>query len=180
MRWVSDAPSPSDPPGTPPSAWRQEPAIKDDRWWDFQSAAAAANRLLDDLPRMLRHWDRLRWAPETRDGFEKIKALGDALSLALPYIEFPLGKYERATHHTRSRPKPWHIPALVIANIVVEALIKSGAHSPRTTRNSTVVRIVRAAFVRMDYQNIGMITTDAIGAYLTRRSAKFGNFGTAT
>jgi hypothetical protein len=97
MRW------PCDPPAADPDP--PEPEIDTDKWWDFQGVADAANTLLDCVPGMLWHWERLRRLSETRDGYEAIKAFGEALTRALPYIKFPLGEYERRTHH--KRPKDW-------------------------------------------------------------------------
>jgi hypothetical protein len=166
MRW------PSDPPDDPDSPWLQCEILEPDtdRWWDFEGAADAAKTLLASVPAMLSFWDQLRWAPETRAGHEAIKALGGALSLALPYVEFPFGKYER---QVRKRPKNWHVPAIIIASFIREALIQSGRGAPALTRNSVLVRVVRQALVRMEYPNIGTVTPTAIGAHLTRWADKY-------
>jgi hypothetical protein len=37
-------------------------------YWDFKAAFDAAKLLLETTPAMLRHWDGLQWAPETRGG----------------------------------------------------------------------------------------------------------------
>lgn len=123
IRW------PSDP--TSPAAGCDD---ETDQWWDFQAAIKAANTLNAAFPAMLSHWDGLQWAPETRGGYEAIKALDTTLSLAMPYIEFPFGKYERKTHRHRHRPKDWHMAAIVIAKFFIEAMIKSGGKAPSTSR----------------------------------------------
>jgi hypothetical protein len=164
MRW------PTDPPPASDSPWLSEQEIEaDDPWWDVQGAADAANTLLDSVQAMLWHWNQLRRWPETRDGYEAVKALGDALSLALPYIKFPFGEY-KPTHH--KQPKQWHLPAFLIATVIGEAIIQSGRR-PRLSRNSIVVRIVRRVLVRMEYRHMPSAT--AISAHLTRRAALFGN-----
>lgn len=141
-----------------------------DRYWDFDAAFAAAKLLLESMPAMLRHWNGLLWAPETRGGHPAIKALQDSLTVALPYIEWPFGEYVRQTG--RKKPKPWHLPALMVARVVVKAMIEAGHDEPSITRNSVVVRIVRTALIRMGFLN--EITTSAVGAHLTRWNKKHG------
>jgi hypothetical protein len=86
LRW------PGDPPAVPGSPWlTKEPEPEPDRWWDFEAATEAAKLLNHSIPRMLSHWEGLRWAPETRGGYDAIKTLGEALSTAMPYVEWPLG-----------------------------------------------------------------------------------------
>jgi hypothetical protein len=142
------------------------------RWWDFKAASDAAKTLLDSVPAMASHWDGLRWAPETCGGYEAIKTLGDALVIALPYIEWPFGHYQRQTG--RKRPKAWHIPAVLIAHVIVKAMIGAGHNEPGITRNSVVVRVVHKALIRMRFPDSEMITATAIGAHLTRWDEKFG------
>jgi hypothetical protein len=143
----------------------------DDRWWDFEGARNSANTLLDSIPSMLQHWETLRRWPETLDGYEVIKALEHALARALPYIEWPFGEGER---QDPPRPSSWHMPAVLIANIIAEALIRSGRLSTSTVANSTVVKVVHKALIRLEYPDID---ASAIAMYLTRRSAKFGPLG---
>jgi hypothetical protein len=162
---------PSDPPDSP---WlpKEEIETNPNPWWDFQGASDAAKTLLASVPAMLSHWDGLRWAPETNAGYEAIKTLRNALSVAMPYIEWPFGQYERQTG--RKQPKAWHIPAILVAQVIVKAMIKAGHDEPGITRNSVVVRVVRKALIRMGYPDPEMVTTTAIGAHLTRWDKKFG------
>jgi hypothetical protein len=160
MRWPCDA------------ARLPKQEIDTNIWWDFKGATDATNTLLASVPAMLKHWEGLRWAPKTRAGHEAIRALGDALSLALPYIEWPFEKYERQTG--RKTPKDWHIPAVVIATIIVPALVQSGRVAPGLSHNSIVVRVVREALTRMGYPNMKTDTSRAIGAHLTRWDKKWG------
>jgi hypothetical protein len=74
------------------------------RWWDIEAVTEAAKTLLKNAPAMLSHREGQRWAPQTRNGFEAIKALGDALFVAMPYIEWPFGYYERRTRSKRTKP----------------------------------------------------------------------------
>jgi hypothetical protein len=177
MRWSSDAPLPVLEDGmwwvkeTPDSPWVQKPDDAADSGWDFQGATDAANNLLANAPAMLRHWDRLRWAPETRTGYEAIKTLQDALELALPYIEWPFGKYERQNPQKRLRPKDWHVRAHFIAHIIGNALIQSGHRAPGLAGNSIVVMIVREALIRIRCPDIDRGT---IAQYLTRWAKKHG------
>lgn len=127
-----------------------------DRYWDFVAAFDAAKLLLESLPAMLRHWNGLKWAPETRGGHPAIKALQDTLTVALPYIEWPFGKYERQTG--RKKSKIWHLPAVMVANVVIKAMIEAGHDEPGITRNSVVVRVVRQSLIRMRYPHVQMIT----------------------
>jgi hypothetical protein len=166
MRWPSD---PEDDPHLPrPLAEEKSPA---DEWWDFKASTGAADTLLASIPAMLVHWESLRSAPETRAGFEAISALRDALSLAQPFIEWPFGKYERQVG--QKSLKIWHIPAVLIARIVAGALIESGHLTVAFTHNSTVVRVVHEALIRMQYPDMDMVSRNAIGAHLTRWVDKY-------
>jgi hypothetical protein len=127
IRWPSDA---GGLLGPQPSTVEIEPDI----YWDFDAAFDAATLLLDNLPAMLRHWNGLLWAPETRGGHPAIKALQDTLTVALPYIEWPFGEYERQTG--RKKPKTWHLPSIMVARVVVKAMIDAGHDDPGITRNS--------------------------------------------
>jgi hypothetical protein len=167
LRWPCDLPDPPNSPGLPKEI-RTDP----NRWWDFQGSSDAAKVLLDSAPAMLRHWDGLRWATETSGGYEAIKTLGNALAIALPYIEWPFGDYEGQTG--RKRPKAWHIPSVLIAHVILKVMVEAGRNEPGITRNSVVVRVVHKALTRMGYPNLRMITTTAIGAHLTRWNKKFG------
>ena len=113
IRWPSDLPAASD------SLWLPGEEAEDnpDRWWDFHGSSEAAKKLLSSLPAMTAHWDRLRWDPETRAGSQVIKTLTDALSAAMPYIEWPFGYFKRQTG--RKTPKVWHTPSVVIARITI-------------------------------------------------------------
>jgi hypothetical protein len=166
-RWPADPPP---PPGTPWVPREIEP--DPNRWWDFEAVTEAAKTLLRNAPAMLSHWEGQRWAPQTRNGFDVIKALGDALFSAMPYIEWPFGYYERQGRS--KRPKPWHIMALVIARLVITAMIEADHNEPGITRSSIVVRIVSNALIRMGFPNAKMITPAAIGMHLTRWNEKFG------
>jgi hypothetical protein len=146
--------------------------LESNDYWDFDAAFAAAKLLLESMPAMLRHWNGLLWAPETRGGHPAIKILQDALSIALPYIEWPFGRYERQTG--RKQPKVWHLPAVMVARVVVKAMIDAGHDDPGITRHSIVVRVVCKALIRMQYPHVHMITASAVGAHLTRRDKKYG------
>ena len=143
-----------------------------DRWWDFHGSSEAAKKLLGSLPAMTAHWDCLRWAPETRAGSEVLKTLTAALSAAMPYIEWPLGYFERQTG--RKKPKAWHTPSVIIARIIINAMVEAGHEQPGISRNSVVVRIVLKALIRMRYPDLEMITATAIGTHLERWDKRFG------
>jgi hypothetical protein len=173
IRWRDDPPPPVIGDGMrlvradPDSPWVAEPVIETDPWWDPEEAAAAVKTLLDGVPAMLWHWER---RSETRDGYAAIEALRDELVRALPYIEWPFGKYERRPYRSRPRLSVWHMPALVIANIVSEALVQSGARSPKFSRDSAATWVVRKALVRMGY---GKIEPGTITKHFVDRTAKF-------
>lgn len=141
-----------------------------DRWWDFKAVPDAAKLLYASLPAMRRHWKSLERGPETQGGDSVILDLGQALEKALPYIEWPFGKYKRTTG--RKIPKDWHLPAVLIAKVIVRALVESGHTSPAISKNSVVARIVRRALIRMRYLN--EIDTSAIAAHLTRWNKTYG------
>jgi hypothetical protein len=58
---------PSDPIDLPDSQSSND-EIENNVYWDFKAAFDAAKLLLKTTPAMLRHWDGLQWAPETRGG----------------------------------------------------------------------------------------------------------------
>ena len=162
---------PADPPPPPDSRWIPKEIEADpNRWWDFR--AATDKLLMGSVLPMLSHWEGQRWAPETRGGYDAIKSLGDALSTAIPYIEWPFGHYKRQTRP--KRPKAWHTMALVVAGLVIRVMVEAGHDDPGITRNSVVVRVVRKALIRMNFSNSQMITLTAIGAHLTRWDKRFG------
>jgi hypothetical protein len=163
-RWPSDSNDQPDRPGKIQSG--------DDSYWDFQAAANAATTLHDSIPAMLTHWEGLLWAPETRDGYPAIKSLRNALDTALPFIEWPFGRYERRTG--RKHRKVWHLPSVMIAQVIVKEMIAAGHRKPGITRNSVTVRVVQKALIRIRYPNVRMITASAIGAYLARWDRNFG------
>ncbi len=167
LRW------PADPPPSPDSRWiPKEIEVDPNRWWDFRAATDAAKLLMGSVPPMLSHWDGQRWAPDTRAGYDAIKSLGDALSTAMPHIEWPFGHYERQIRPKGS--KAWHTVALLVARLVIWVMVEAGHADPGITRNSVVVRVVRKALIRMNFPNFQMITLTAIGAHLTRWDKRFG------
>jgi hypothetical protein len=139
------------------------------QYWDVKGASKAAQLLLDSVPAMLAFWRRPRPVPIISEGYEATKALRRALLVAKPFIEWPLGKPERRTG--RKRPKNWHVPAVLVASYVIEAIVDAGSESPGITRNSVVVRVVRRALRRMGYPQI---EHGALGAHLARWDKKYG------
>ena len=95
--WHGELPLPQSP------GFVERIEVDRDRWWDFRGSADAAKLLLQSAPAMIEHWKGQQWAPKTRDGYEAIKALAAALTVALPYIEWPFGEYKRTTG--RKKPK---------------------------------------------------------------------------
>jgi hypothetical protein len=169
LRW------PGDPPPPPRSRGISKESEPDPHlWWDFDAVAEAAMTLLKNCPAMLSHWEGQRWAPQTCDGFDVIKRLGDALLFAMPYIEWPLGYYKRKKWTGSKRPKPWHPTALAIATVTIRVIVKAGNRKPGITRNSIVVRIVHNTLRKMNVQDVEMISHSAIAAHLTRWDKKFG------
>ncbi len=160
----------NDPPDDPNSPWLPKLTKADDReWWDFKASLEAAKTLLESAPAMLRHWESLQKWPATRDGYETIKKLSASLSEAMPYIEWPFGKYERQTG--MKTPKIWHAPVFAIARLIISAMVAAGHANPAITKNSVVVRIVQSAMIRMEHDPIQLTT---IAAYLVRLDRKFG------
>ena len=134
-------------------------AVEPIGWWDdFQDAADAADKLHANIPAMLA---RLKW-PETRNGYNAIKAVGDALEAAKPYLG------NRKPSHCK-RPKLWHIPTLLVAHTVGKALAMSG-HEPSLERDSVLVGAVNKALCRMGYT----VEPGTISAFLKRWEHKYG------
>lgn len=166
LKWPGDPPPPTDAPwlvkGTPDS--------DKDRWWDFEAVAKAAKLVLASLPAMRRHWNGLRWAPETRGGYNAIEALEETLKVALPYIEWPFGEYERATG--RKTPKEWHIPSIILAGMIIRTMVEAGNRSPAISRNSVVARVATKALIRMGFQK--ELAQETVSMHLTRWDKKYG------
>jgi hypothetical protein len=164
FRWNSDP---------PPSPSRGPKLIdgSDERWWDIKATTKAARTLRDSMPKMLAFQKTLQWAPETRDGYNAIDALKKALVAASPYIEHPFGGKGAGG---RKRAKQWHIYAFLIAQLIIDEMIKAGHPKPGITRNSVVVRVVQKALKRMGVDKSGILSTSTIGMYLTRRNNKYG------
>jgi hypothetical protein len=160
-----------DPPANAPSLPKiiNEP---DESWWDFQAATRVAKTLRECIPKILAFQDGLRWAPETRDGHPAIEALRAALDGALPYIEWPFGKYEPAIGY--KYPKKWHTYATLVARLLVTEMIAAGNSKPGISRNSVVVRVVQRALQRMEIPQSKTLTPSAIGQHLTRWDTKYG------
>ena len=185
-------PPPPKPANWPKRRKWPPPVRNDDAWWDqlddvvrrAQTAAAALKALEGTLPatlELLERWQRdeqlrqelglwlqreqLQWVPKT-DAYEAVIALSKALARALPHIKFPFFRaFERKDHRQKRRPKNWHLPAVLIANIIERALIQSGRRTTSTTSgDSTVVKVVRNALARMGY---GEIEPGTIAARLT-------------
>jgi hypothetical protein len=147
-----------------------------DPWWHAETAAATARALLDDIPAMKWFWRSMRetksetmpgQSPERlREGYDAIDQLRVALKRALPYIEFPFGKYQHRDHRKQKRPKNWHAHAVAITPIVAAALKQTGHEVRGTSHNTALVRIVREALLRIGHRE--GITVDAVADYLTR------------
>lgn len=165
-RWPSDPINPSN------TLSSDEAEIGYSTYWDFKAAIDAAKLLLDSMPAMLRHWDGLQWAPETRGGYPAISALQKDLLTALPYIEWPFGRYERRTG--RKRAKSWHLPAVLVAKALIKCAADAKQIEPSLTRNSVAVRVVRKALIRMGFKDINTVTASAVAAHLARWDKKYG------
>jgi hypothetical protein len=140
-----------------------------DRYWDFDDAIKAAKVLLNAMPAMKQHWRGLTWAPETRDGYPATVMLEQALQTALPFIEWPFGRYQRAAG--RKRRKDWHVPSVLVAKILIDAMAASRG-TPSLARNAVLVRVTHAALRRMGYRlNVGI---SGISAHLTRWDQQYG------
>jgi hypothetical protein len=141
-----------------------------DRWWDVQGAAKAANVLTESLPAMLRHLKELRFpTPESRRAYKTVRALAKSLSAARLYIEEPFGEYPRIDPRKQPRPKSWHMPAVGIAHTIIDAIKQTGRHSVSTAANSITVQVVGRALARMGY---GHVEASTIARHLDRRAKK--------
>jgi hypothetical protein len=151
---------PTDPARLPWSP--DEGAADDERWWDFRAVVDASKLLLNSLPLMLAHLDQQRRFPETLKRYAAIKALEEAITAALPEIENPFGPY--TPRAGRKQPKDWHMPAILIARMLIEIVIKAEKAKPATSRNSVLVKVVARALIRMGYR----AEISAIAMHLTR------------
>jgi hypothetical protein len=137
-------------------------------WWEFDEVTKAAKSLRESVPQMLRHWETRRLREPA--GYDAIYKLSEALTVALPYIDFPLGPVERASG--QKKPKDWHIVALVIWNCIMEA--PDRPTSPSVSRKAVMVRVIRSALHRMGYK---LADLGGISQHLTRWNARYGLTG---
>jgi hypothetical protein len=165
MRWPGDPRLPLPELSSPDPSWHPELTAK------------MAKGLGEHIPAMLWFWHRMQDTPaetmpgqlpkQLHEGYEAIDRLRVALEAALPYIEFPFGKYERRDHRKEKRPKPWHAYAVAITPIIAAALRQAGHEISGTSHNTALVRIVREALLRIGYGERA-ITVNAVAAHLTR------------
>jgi hypothetical protein len=166
-RWASDPPKPSLSREMAPEEVEEAEA----QWWNFRGAITSARELSGAIPKMLKHWEGLRKWPETRDGYDAIEKLREALATATPYIELPFGPYEPAIG--QKSPKPWHLPAVLIAGLLISALAKSTNRSQSLGKNSVIIRVVCKALNRMGHCE-KKIDAGAVSKYVTRWREKNG------
>jgi hypothetical protein len=138
-------------------------SVETNGWWDeFQGAADAADKLRASIPAMLARLER----PETRNGYNAIKALGEALAAAKQY----LGNHKHPAHpkrrRLRRRPNGWNTPALLIAHTIGKALVASGHDARSLERTSAVTPAVYEALRRMRYPGIEMVSCSAVSRFL--------------
>ena len=119
--------------------------------WDFKDVSKAAKIVLANIPIMLSSWERMLPTSETRAGYEAIRVLGELLSSAMPYVEYPWGYYEGSRRHP---PKDWHLPAVLIANTITHALVKSGHKRPAMSSGNTILaQVIQTVLERMGHKN---------------------------
>jgi hypothetical protein len=162
LRWPSD----------PPPKDRYGHTESESGLWDIKVATKAAKTLLDDMPAMLSHWHEPKRSPEHQVAHKAVSALNEALNTAMPFIEWPLGPYKASLG--RKKPKNWHVPSIVIARLVIDALVAAGEVAPGITHNSVTVRVVQKALIRMEFPYCKTLAREAIGAHLKRWSQKYG------
>ncbi len=152
--------------------FRRLPIVKKGRArkTEAKHSTEPVDTLLAAIPDYLRLYERTG----ASDSQKIIKELGVALTRARPIIQFPLGPGERQTPQQRPRTKPWHLPSVLIGNIIAEALVMSGHAKAGLSHRSAVVGAVHHALAQKGY---GDIANAAISAHLKRRADKHGGLG---
>ena len=176
FRWASEWPSPEiSDEGAAAISWDNPWTSERECYpcWDSEEAAHAAKALLKNIPAMLAHYSPMR----QHDGYDAIERFRVALDAAIPFIEFPFGKYDRDEARKRQlhpkHPKPWHASAIPVARVTIDALRRSGHTVEGTSHNTITVRIVRDALVRMGFDDI---EKPAIAKVLTKWADEHGQF----
>jgi hypothetical protein len=123
-----------------------EPKSDTRQLWNFQKTTMAAQVLLDAIPAMRAHWGDLEWSPLTRGGTAAMDTLGAALAAAMPFVEYPFGKYPPATGQKAA--KAWHGYARSILPLVLRAMLTAGHRTPGLAANSIAIAVVRRALAR--------------------------------
>jgi len=143
-----------------------------ERWWDVDIVADAANLVLEALPKLIGHWEKLQWSPETADGYRALIDLQTALSKAMPYIEAPFGEFEPLVGY--KPPKTWHSAAMILFVEVGKMLAGAGHQLPDTpSRNTILVQITREAILRLTIKD-GRPEAPALAQFLDRFGQRGG------
>jgi hypothetical protein len=163
LRWPSD----------PPPKARSRSPVSESCLWDIKAAGKDAKALLASIPVMLSHFREPKWSPEHQEAYKAIDALNQTLHAAMPYIEWPLGRYEPSKG--KKAPKNWHMHSFLIARLVIDTFLEAGHKAPGITHNSIVVTIIKNALVRMQFPYSKTVSREAIGAHLKRWHEKYGS-----
>jgi hypothetical protein len=144
-----------------------------DPYWNFRQALDATKCLIEMMPRQIRHWESVHKWPETAHGLEVMTRLSNALDEALPYIEWPFGRYE-GKRQPRRRIVAWHVAAVLVAGSILRATGQSGAGA-KLDRTSILPKVVVAALAKLEY---GGVEAGAVSMCLKRWRRDFGLPGT--
>jgi hypothetical protein len=93
-------------------------------------------------------------------------ALSTALTVAMPFIEYPFGEYARTTG--RKEPKSWHMPAVLVLPTILRAMMDAGHKNPGLARDSVAIAVLHQGLSQIGLRGMAMMTPTALAAHLRR------------
>jgi hypothetical protein len=165
MRWPTD-------PKTPDNEQKEQRHPLDDVYfWDTKAAAKAIRLLVEEVLPDASHLARILENPrfpQTQDLWKKIGALKLGLAELLEFIEWPFGPPSSIYRNGYKRPKDWHVFAVAVAKVIIDASAKLGLPEPAITENSRLASAVHHALIRMGVRSVTTVGAGAVGSHLVR------------
>jgi hypothetical protein len=177
MAQQATAPGSADPPPDflDRRSWDVSVVAPSEWIWDIGAVAEAAKTLHSALPTIARWWAGLFPSDATRKGRAAMDDLAEPLDRALYYLRYPLGEYEPLPPNQiggKLGHKPWHIPAVILANMLDRMLRRPGdARLPPFSHGSRLTIAIHAILTDLGLKP-GEVS--AVAAYIERWWGKYG------
>jgi hypothetical protein len=162
MRW------PTDPKVPEKEQKEQKNPLDEVHFWDTKAGAKAIRLLVEEILPSASHLARILEHPrfpQTQGRWKKIEAQKLGLTELLEFIEWPFG---RDSTRGYKPPRDWHVFAVLVAQVFIDASAKLGLPEPAITENSRLARAVHHALIRMGFKKVGYVKPGAVGSHLVR------------